>query len=106
YWYAPTVITNVTNDMKVAQEEIFGPVVVVMSFKDEQEAIKLANDTKYGLAAAIWARDQGLINRVANGIQAGTIMVNTPFSAFPGTPFGGYKQSGFGRELCIEALDL
>jgi aldehyde dehydrogenase (NAD+) len=106
YWYAPTVITNVTQHMKVAQEEIFGPVVVVMSFKDEKEALKLANDTKYGLAAAIWAKDQGLINRVASGIQAGTIMVNTPFSAFPGTPFGGYKQSGFGRELSIETLDL
>ncbi|HEU5138799.1 MAG TPA: aldehyde dehydrogenase family protein [Bacillales bacterium] len=106
YWYAPTVITDVTNDMKVAQEEIFGPVVVVMKFKDEKEGIRFANDTKYGLAAAIWAKDQALINRVASGIQAGTIMVNTPFSAFPGTPFGGYKQSGFGRELSIEALDL
>ncbi|HET7616819.1 MAG TPA: aldehyde dehydrogenase family protein [Bacillales bacterium] len=106
YWYAPTVITGVTNDMTVAQEEIFGPVVVVMKFKDEKEAVRLANDTKYGLAAAIWAKDQGLINRVASGIQAGTIMVNTPFSAFPGTPFGGYKQSGFGRELSVEALDL
>lgn len=106
YWYAPTVITNVTRDMKVVQEEIFGPVVVVMPFKDEREAIALANDTKYGLAAAIWAKDQGLIHRVAGGIQAGTIMVNSPFSAFPGTPFGGYKQSGFGRELSIEALEL
>ncbi|MFC7391728.1 aldehyde dehydrogenase family protein [Scopulibacillus cellulosilyticus] len=106
YWYAPTVITNVTNDMTVAQEEIFGPVVVVMTFKDEKEAVKLANDTKYGLAAAIWAKDQGLIKRVSDGIQAGIIMVNSPFSAFPGTPFGGYKQSGFGRELSIESLDL
>lgn len=106
YWYAPTVITNVTRDMKVVQEEIFGPVVVAMTFKDEEEAIQLANDTKYGLAAAIWAKDQGLIHRVASSIQAGTIMVNSPFSAFPGTPFGGYKQSGFGRELSIEALDL
>lgn len=106
YWYAPTVITDVTNDSKIAQEEIFGPVVVVMKFKDEKEAIKLANDTKYGLAASIWAKDQGLIKRVADGIQAGVVMVNSPFSAFPGTPFGGYKQSGFGRELSIETLDL
>lgn len=106
YWYPPTIITNVTRDMKVVQEEIFGPVVVVMSFKDEKEALELANDTEYGLAAAIWAKDQGLIHRVANGIQAGIIMVNSPISAFPGTPFGGYKQSGFGRELGIEALDL
>lgn len=106
YWYAPTVITDVTNDMTVAQEEIFGPVVVVMKFKDEKEGIRLANDTKYGLAAAIWAKDQGLINRVASAIQAGTIMVNSPFSAFPGSPFGGYKQSGFGREMSIETLNL
>lgn len=106
YWYAPTLITNVTNDMKIAQEEIFGPVVVAMKFKDEKEVIDLANDTIYGLAAAIWAKDQALIKRVADGIQAGVIMVNSPFSAFPGTPFGGYKQSGFGRELGIETLDL
>ncbi|GIO23626.1 aldehyde dehydrogenase [Oceanobacillus sp. J11TS1] len=106
YWYAPTVITNVTNDMKIAQEEVFGPVVVVMKFSDEKEAIKLGNDTNYGLAAAIWAKDQGLIKRVSDGLQAGVIMVNCPFSAMPGTPFGGYKQSGFGRELSIESLDL
>jgi aldehyde dehydrogenase (NAD+) len=106
YWYAPTIITDVTPDMKAVKEEIFGPVVVVTSFKDEKEAIKLANDTDYGLAAAIWAKDQGLIKRVSDKIQAGIIMVNSPFSAFPGTPFGGYKQSGFGRELSIESLDL
>jgi aldehyde dehydrogenase (NAD+) len=106
YWYAPTIITNVTNDMKIVQEEIFGPVVVVMTFSDEKEVIKLANDTQYGLAAAIWAKDQGLIKRVSDGIKAGIIMVNCPFSAFPGTPFGGYKQSGFGRELGVETLDL
>lgn len=106
HWYLPTVITDVTNDMKVAQEEIFGPVVVVMKFKDDKEVIKLANDTVFGLAAAIWSKDHGRINRVASAIKAGTIMVNSPFSAFPGTPFGGYKQSGFGRELCIETLDL
>ncbi|MFD1348491.1 aldehyde dehydrogenase family protein [Oceanobacillus caeni] len=106
YWYEPTIITDVTNDMKIAQEEIFGPVVVVMKFSDEKEAIQLGNDTIYGLAAAIWASDQGLIKRVLDGLQAGIIMVNTPFSAMPGTPFGGYKQSGFGRELSIETLDL
>lgn len=106
YWYAPTVITDVTNDMKIAQEEVFGPVVVVMTFTDEKEVVQLANDTKYGLAAAIWAKDQGLIKRVSDRIQAGVVMVNCPFSAFPGTPFGGYKQSGFGRELGIETLDL
>ncbi|MDQ0163004.1 aldehyde dehydrogenase family protein [Aeribacillus alveayuensis] len=106
FWYEPTIITNVTHDMKVVREEIFGPVVVVMKFKDEKEVIKLANDTEYGLGSAIWTKDGAKATRVANQIQAGIVMINCPFSAFPGTPFGGYKQSGFGRELCIETLDL
>lgn len=106
HWYAPTILTDVTPDMKVVKEEIFGPVVVVQKFNDEKEVIQSANDTEYGLGSAIWTKDQGRATRVANQIQAGIVMVNCPFSAFPGTPFGGYKQSGFGRELCIETLDL
>lgn len=106
HWYEPTIITNVNHDMKAVREEIFGPVVVVMKFSDEKEVIKLANDSEYGLGSAIWTKDHGKATRVANQIQAGIVMVNCPFSAFPGTPFGGYKQSGFGRELCIETLDL
>ncbi|MDQ0351404.1 acyl-CoA reductase-like NAD-dependent aldehyde dehydrogenase [Alkalibacillus filiformis] len=106
YWYAPTVITDVTPDMKAVQEEIFGPVVVVEKFTDEKDVIKRANDTKYGLGSAIWTTNQGRATRVAHQIQAGIVMVNSPFSAFPGTPFGGYKQSGFGRELTVETLDL
>ncbi|KIL76349.1 aldehyde dehydrogenase family protein [Bacillus badius] len=106
FWYEPTVIANVNHDMKVVQEEIFGPVVVVMKFKDEKEAIRLANDTDFGLGSAIWTKDGARATRVANQIQAGIVMINCPFSAFPGTPFGGYKQSGFGRELSIESLDL
>ncbi|MEK4027910.1 MULTISPECIES: aldehyde dehydrogenase family protein [Bacillaceae] len=106
FWYEPTVIANVNHDMKVVKEEIFGPVVVVMKFKDEKEAIRLANDTEFGLGSAIWTKDGARATRVANQIQAGIVMVNCPFSAFPGTPFGGYKQSGFGRELSIESLDL
>lgn len=106
YWYEPTMITGVTHEMKVVKEEIFGPVVVVMPFSDEKEAVKLANDSEYGLGSAIWTKDHGRATRVAKQIQAGIVMVNCPFSAFPGTPFGGYKQSGFGRELCIETLDL
>ena len=106
HWYAPTIITDVTPEMKVVKEEIFGPVVVVQKFSDEKEAIKQANDTEYGLGSAIWSTDNGRIKRVADQIKAGIVMVNCPFSAFPGTPFGGYKQSGFGRELCIETLDL
>ncbi|RUL51772.1 aldehyde dehydrogenase family protein [Lysinibacillus antri] len=106
FWYEPTVIADVTQNMKVVQEEIFGPVVVVSKFKDEKEAIQLANDTEFGLGSAVWSKDGARATRVANAIQAGIVMVNCPFSAMPGTPFGGYKQSGFGRELCIETLDL
>jgi len=106
FWYAPTIITDVTHEMKAVNEEIFGPVVVVMPFKDEKEAIRLANDTSFGLGSAVWTKDGAKATRVANQIKAGIVMVNCPFSAFPGTPFGGYKQSGFGRELCIETLDL
>jgi aldehyde dehydrogenase (NAD+) len=106
FWYEPTVIANVNHSMKVVQEEIFGPVVVVMKFKDEKEAIKLANDTEFGLGSAVWTKDGARATRVANQIEAGIVMVNCPFSAMPGTPFGGYKQSGFGRELCVETLDL
>lgn len=106
YWYMPTVIVDVTNDMRVAQEEIFGPVVVVIKFKDEKEAIEIANDTIYGLAAAVWTKDHARAHRVTSQLKAGIVMVNNPFSAFPGLPFGGYKQSGFGRELAIESLDL
>ncbi|WP_223701873.1 aldehyde dehydrogenase family protein [Sutcliffiella deserti] len=106
FWYEPTIITGVNHDMKVVKEEIFGPVVVVMPFSDEKEAIRLANDSEYGLGSAIWTTDYARATRVSKQIQAGIVMVNCPFSAFPGTPFGGYKQSGFGRELCIETLDL
>lgn len=106
FWYEPTIIANVTHDMNVVKDEIFGPVVVVMKFKDEKEAIRLANDTEFGLGSAVWSKDGARATRVANQIQAGIVMINCPFSAFPGTPFGGYKQSGFGRELCIETLDL
>ncbi|MFD1360819.1 aldehyde dehydrogenase family protein [Lentibacillus salinarum] len=106
FWYEPTIIGNVSNDMRIAQEEIFGPVVVVMTFKDEKEAIKLANDTQFGLGSAIWTNDNARAVRVSKGIKAGIVMVNQHISAFPGSPFGGYKQSGFGRELGEETLDL
>ncbi|WP_240374749.1 aldehyde dehydrogenase family protein [Bacillus piscicola] len=106
HWYEPTVITNVTPDMKAVREEIFGPVVVVEKFSDEKDAIKRANDTEYGLGSAIWTTNQARATRVAHQIEAGIVMVNCPFSAFPGTPFGGYKESGYGRELCVETLDL
>ncbi|WP_285397956.1 aldehyde dehydrogenase family protein [Lysinibacillus sp. fls2-241-R2A-57] len=106
FWYEPTIIADVNQSMKVVREEIFGPVVIVMPFSDEKEAIRLANDSEFGLGSAVWSKDGARATRVANQIQAGIVMVNCPFSAMPGTPFGGYKQSGFGRELCIETLDL
>ena len=104
-FYPPTVLTGVDNRMVVAQEEIFGPVVTVIPFDDEREATRLANDVKYGLYATVWTRDPARGHRLARRIEAGTIGINMPYTAFPGIPFGGYKQSGFGRELGIETLD-
>ncbi|MCI0184042.1 MAG: aldehyde dehydrogenase family protein [Acidibacillus sp.] len=106
HWYMPTVIADVNNHMKVAQEEIFGPVIVIIPFANDNEVIAMANDTIYGLAASLWTQNFGRAHRVAAQLKAGIIMINNPFSAFPGLPFGGYKQSGFGRELAIESLDL
>lgn len=106
HFYAPTVLGDVTNSMRVAQEEIFGPVVCILKFSDEKAVIREANDTIYGLAATLWTKDAGRAQRVASRLQAGIVTVNTPFTAFPGTPFGGYKQTGFGRELALETVDL
>ncbi|HYP39210.1 MAG TPA: aldehyde dehydrogenase family protein [Chloroflexia bacterium] len=105
-FYMPTVLAGVTNKARVAQEEIFGPVVTIMPFSSEAEAVQLANDVVYGLAGTIWTKDVGRAHRVAGQIKSGVVTINTPFTAFPGLPFGGYKQSGFGRELSMEALDL
>ncbi|WP_017549143.1 aldehyde dehydrogenase family protein [Salinicoccus carnicancri] len=106
FWLEPTIITDVTEDMTVVRDEIFGPVVVISRFSDEKEAVSLANNTIYGLASSIYTEDTRKAKRVADKIRAGIVMINCPFSAFPGTPFGGYKQSGFGRELSAETLDL
>ena len=105
-FYPPTVLANVDNRMVVAQEEIFGPVVTVIPFEDERDATRIANETKYGLFATVWTGDPARGHRLARQIQAGTVAVNTPYTAFLGIPFGGYKQSGFGRELALETLDL
>ena len=105
-FYPPTVLAQVDNEMAVAQEEIFGPVVTVIPFEDEKDAIRIANDVKYGLMATVWTGDPARGHRVAARIKSGTVGINMPYTAFPGIPFGGYKQSGFGRELGLEALEL
>ncbi len=105
-FYPPTVIAKAGNWMLAAQEEIFGPVVTVIPFEDENDAVQIANDVKYGLMATVWTGDPGKGHRIASKIKSGTVGINMPYTAFPGIPFGGYKQSGFGRELGIETLDL
>jgi aldehyde dehydrogenase (NAD+)/betaine-aldehyde dehydrogenase len=105
-FYPPTVLAGVDSGMSVAQEEIFGPVVTVIPFEDEKDAIRIANDVQYGLMATVWTGDPARGHRVASRIKAGTVGINMPYTAFPGIPFGGYKQSGFGRELGLETLEL
>jgi acyl-CoA reductase-like NAD-dependent aldehyde dehydrogenase len=105
-FYPPTVLAGVDNSMKVAQEEIFGPVVTVTPFEDEKDAVRIANDVRYGLMATVWTGDPARGHRLARRIKAGTVGINMPYTAFPGIPFGGYKHSGFGRELGLETLEL
>src|SRR5690242_3962372 len=105
-FYLPTVLAGVESSMTVAQEEIFGPVVTAIPFEDEKDAIRIANDVQYGLFATVWTGDPARGHRVARAIKSGMVGINMPFTAFPGIPFGGYKQSGFGRELSIDTLDL
>ncbi len=101
----PTLLVDVTNDMKVAQEEIFGPVACVIKFKDEDEVIRMANDNRYGLGGAVWTRDLNRAIRVCRGIETGRMWVNTYNSIPAGAPFGGYKDSGIGRETHKVILD-
>jgi acyl-CoA reductase-like NAD-dependent aldehyde dehydrogenase len=105
FWFPPTVLAPASNDDRAAREEIFGPVVVVIPFDDEADAIRLANDTPYGLSGSIWTRDAARAFRVARGIDAGVLSVNSNTSVRVSTPFGGFKQSGFGRELGMHAMD-
>ena len=102
----PTVFDGATNDMRIAREEIFGPVVSVIPFDTEAEAIKLANATPYGLSGSVWSRDIGKALRTAKGIQAGVLSVNSNSSVHTEAPFGGYKMSGIGRELGMAAIDM
>ena len=100
----PTIFTNVHNDMRIAQEEVFGPVLSVIAFDDEDEAVSIANDVAYGLAAGVWTQDIGRAIRVSDAIQAGTVWVNTYRAVSFTSPFGGYKRSGLGRESGTEAI--
>ena len=104
FYLLPTILDGCTNDMVVAQEEIFGPVVSVITFETEDEAVRLANDTPYGLSGSLWTRDGARQLRVARALRTGAIGVNSNSSVFPQAPFGGYKQSGVGKELGMEAL--
>jgi betaine-aldehyde dehydrogenase len=105
FWFAPTVLAPVDPGARVAREEVFGPIVAVMAFADEAEAVRLANDTIYGLSGSIWTRDGARALRVARAVETGVMSINSNNSVRVSTPFGGFKQSGYGRELGPHALD-
>ncbi|CAL9115274.1 unnamed protein product [Musa textilis] len=105
YYIEPTIFTDVKEEMRIAQEEIFGPVMSLMKFKTIEEAIEKANATRYGLAAGIVTKDLNTANRVTRSVRAGTIWINCYFAFDPGCPFGGYKMSGFGRDLGMHAIN-
>jgi len=100
----PTVLTGVTPDMRIAREEVFGPLLSVLEFDTEDEAVRIANGVEYGLTAAVWTDDVRRAHRVAAAVEAGYVWINDSSRHFVGTPFGGVKSSGLGREECVEEL--
>ncbi len=105
FWFAPTVLAPVDPGARVAREEVFGPIAAVIPFRDEEQAVALANDTIYGLSGSIWTRDGARALRVARALETGVLSINSNSSVRVTTPFGGFKQSGYGRELGPHALD-
>jgi len=105
FYVEATVLDDVRPEMKVAREEIFGPVLAVMCFDDEPEALRLANDTPYGLAAAVWTQDMNVAHRLSSALRGGTVWVNAFDRSTMATPFGGFKLSGFGRDRSPHAID-
>jgi acyl-CoA reductase-like NAD-dependent aldehyde dehydrogenase len=104
YFLEPTVFTNVKNDWRIAKEEIFGPLLVVISWNKEEEAVRMANESHYGLAAFVWTHDIGKALRTAHAIESGWVQINQGFGILPGQSYGGFKQSGIGREYSIEGM--
>jgi acyl-CoA reductase-like NAD-dependent aldehyde dehydrogenase len=105
YFHEPTVFTGVRNEMTIAQEEIFGPVMSVLKFSSEEEAYRIANDVEYGLAAGVWTNDIARAHRATRALRVGTVWVNTYQMVYPSVPYGGVKQSGHGRNLGEASLD-